>query len=61
MTPFNFPEQLAERIEFEIREESGRLAKGMAADWADYKTRVGIILGLEKLKTIIDELTEDRK
>jgi hypothetical protein len=45
----------------EIADEERRIHTGMAADWADYRHRCGILIGLRKLDMIIDKLTEDKK
>lgn len=60
MTPHNFPERLTERVNQEVAELSNRIVIGMAADWPDYRERVGTIKGLSRLKDFIDELTEDK-
>lgn len=60
MIPFNFIEILKQAVAEEIKTGTEQIGMGMAADWGDYRERVGDIKGLKKLERIITELTEDK-
>ena len=55
----NLTEALRSRLAVEIAEQSRQLANGAAADYPDYRERVGMLRGLRKLDEIVTELTED--
>ena len=59
--PHNLPEALRSRLAIEIAEQSRQLAGGAAADYPDYRERIGVVRGLRKLDEIITELTEDKE
>jgi len=61
IAPHHFAAILGERIAAAIEEESGHLMMGMAADWADYRHRAGMIAGMRNVERIIQELTEDKE
>lgn len=61
IAPQHFASILQERITLAIKEETDRLAQGMATDWSDYKDRTGQIKGMRNVERIIVELTEDDK
>jgi hypothetical protein len=58
MASHGFPERLKDKVDEEIAEEHDRLAKGLAADWPDYKKRCGFVEGLKRARQIIVDLDE---
>lgn len=59
MIPHNLPEALRAKVTAEIAERTRQLGTGMAADYPDYRERVGTIRGLLLLNEYLTELTED--
>ena len=47
---------LRTKIESRISERGGQLAAGYAADWGNYKERVGVIKGLTEALGFCEEL-----
>lgn len=47
------------RLSAEMVERYQQLAAGMAADWADYRERVGFIKGVCRAMDIVEELAKD--
>jgi hypothetical protein len=54
-------DHLKAQIDDEIAEAGKIVVGGGAADLADYRQRVGYIKGLERLRAIIIDLTEDKE
>lgn len=58
--PSRFAEVLAEKIGAAIEEETGRVALGSVADWADYRERVGQIKGMRAVLRMVEAMTEEK-